>query len=189
MVVRAARTADEDPAPITVVSTTDDELLGFAQELGARCRSAGVTVATAESCTGGLVGHLITEVPGSSAYFLGGFVTYDDPVKVALVEVPDALLAAHGAVSAQVAVAMAEGARRRLGADVAVSTTGIAGPDGGSDEKPVGLTYVAVADDAGVEVRRHLWSSDREANKRESAAAVLGLLVERVAIPEPAANR
>ena len=181
MVVRAARTADEDPAPITVVSTTDDELLGFAQELGARCRSAGVTVATAESCTGGLVGHLITEVPGSSAYFLGGFVTYDDPVKVALVEVPDALLAAHGAVSAQVAVAMAEGARRRLGADVAVSTTGIAGPDGGSDEKPVGLTYVAVADAGGHDVRRFVWDLDRSGNKRASAAAALELVIDRLA--------
>jgi PncC family amidohydrolase len=157
------------------------ELTGLASQVGERCSERRLRIATVESCTGGLVGHLITEVPGSSAYFLGGFVTYDDPVKVALVEVPDALLAAHGAVSAQVAVAMAEGARRRLGADVAVSTTGIAGPDGGSDEKPVGLTYVAVADANGHDVRRFVWDLDRSGNKRASAAAALELVIDRLA--------
>jgi PncC family amidohydrolase len=163
------------------VAPTDEELLDLAQRVGATFRANGRTLATAESCTGGLVAHLITEVPGSSAYFLGGLVTYADGVKTALADVPPPVLEAHGAVSAQVAVAMAEGARRRLGVDVAVAVTGVAGPDGGSEAKPVGLTYVAVADVAGDSVRRHLWTADRTGNKRESAAAALALVLERLA--------
>jgi nicotinamide-nucleotide amidase len=159
---------------------TDDRLVALAERLFVVCVDRGLTVATAESCTGGLVAHTITEVAGSSAYFLGGFVTYADDVKRDQLGVPAELLAAHGAVSAQVARAMAEGARARLGTTVAVSITGIAGPGGGSDEKPVGLTYVAVADQAGADVRRYLWSGDRSANKRDSAAAVLELLLERL---------
>ena len=165
----------------TDVPPTDEELLDLAVRVGATCRAHGRTLATAESCTGGLVAHLITEVPGSSAYFLGGLVTYADDVKTALVDVPASVLQAHGAVSAQVAVAMAAGARRRLGADLAVAVTGVAGPEGGSEAKPVGLTYVAVADDAGDTVRRHQWSADRSANKRASAAAALSLVLERLA--------
>ena len=125
------------------------ELADLAVRLGARCDARGLRVATVESCTGGLVGHLITEVPGSSAYFVGGFVTYSDELKREAVGVPDEVLAAHGAVSAQVALAMASGGRERTAADLAVSVTGIAGPDGGSPSKPVGLTYVAVADGVG----------------------------------------
>jgi nicotinamide-nucleotide amidase len=90
------------------------------------------------------------------------------------------VLSAHGAVSAQVAMAMATGGRQRTGADLAVAVTGIAGPDGGSPSKPVGLTYVAVADDVGVAVKRHIWSGDRSANKVASAAAALDLLLERI---------
>jgi PncC family amidohydrolase len=162
------------------VPPTDDELLGLAQQVGASCRAAGLSLATAESCTGGLVAHLITEVPGSSTYFRGGLVTYANEVKVALADVPESVLAAHGAVSAQVAVAMAEGARRRLDVDVAVAVTGVAGPDGGTDAKPVGLTYVAVADAAGDDVRKHQWDTDRAGNKRASAAAALSLVLERL---------
>jgi len=162
------------------VPPTDEELLGLAQQVGATCRAGGLSLATAESCTGGLVAHLITEVPGSSAYFRGGLVTYADEVKVALADVPEGVLEAHGAVSAQVAVAMAEGARRRLGVDVAVAVTGVAGPDGGSEAKPVGLTYVAVADGAGDAVRKHQWDADRAGNKRASAAAALSLVLERL---------
>jgi len=163
------------------VPPTDEELLDLAERVGATCRASGRTLATAESCTGGLVAHLITEVPGSSAYFLGGLVTYADGIKTALADVPPPVLEAHGAVSAQVAVAMAEGARRRLSVDVAVAVTGIAGPDGGTDTKPVGLTYVAVADVEGDTVRRHQWSDDRSGNKRASAAAALSLVLERLA--------
>jgi PncC family amidohydrolase len=162
------------------VSLTDEELLDLAERVGAACRTSGRTLATVESCTGGLVAHLITEVPGSSAYFLGGLVTYADDVKTGLADVPTAVLTAHGAVSAQVAVAMAEGARRRLNVDLAVAVTGVAGPDGGTDAKPVGLVYVAVADAGGDAVRRHQWSEDRTGNKRASAAAALSLVIERL---------
>ncbi len=166
------------------MAPTDEELLDLAERVGASCRAGVWTLATAESCTGGLVAHLITEIPGSSAYFRGGLVTYDDAVKTALVDVPETVLEAHGAVSAQVAVAMAEGARRRLGVDVAIAVTGIAGPDGGTETKPVGLTYVAIADADGDDVRRHLWSADRSGNKRASAAAALSLVIERFAATE-----
>jgi PncC family amidohydrolase len=162
------------------VPPTDEELLELAQQVGAACRAGGITLVTAESCTGGLVAHLVTEVPGSSAYFRGGFVTYANDVKVAVVAVPESVLASHGAVSAQVAVAMAEGARDRLGADLAVAVTGVAGPDGGTVAKPVGLTYVAVADKAGDDVRKFQWTADRGGNKRASAAAALSLVLERV---------
>lgn len=156
------------------------DLTELAVRLGARCVARGVRVTTVESCTGGLVGHLITEVPGSSAWFVGGFVTYSDELKRELVGIPPAVLAAHGAVSAQVAMAMATGGRHRTGADLAVSVTGIAGPDGGTASKPVGLTYVTVADPLDVTVRRFVWSGDRRENKRQSAAAALELLLERV---------
>ena len=157
-----------------------DDLSRLAVRLGARCTALGLRIATVESCTGGLVGHLITEVPGSSAYFVGGFVTYSDALKQEVVGVPHDVLAAHGAVSAQVAMAMATGGRMRTGADLVVSVTGIAGPDGGMPSKPVGLTYVAVADRIGVAVRRHLWSGDRSDNKQRSAAAALEILLERI---------
>lgn len=139
-----------------------------------------MTLATAESCTAGLVAHLVTEVAGSSDYFRGGLVTYADDVKASLAGVPADVLGAHGAVSAQVALAMAEGARTRLRVDLAVAITGIAGPGGGSAEKPVGLTYVAVSDGRGSDVRRHLWDFDRSGNKRASAAAALGIVLDRL---------
>lgn len=133
------------------------------------------------------MGHLITETPGSSAYYVGGFVTYSDELKMDLVAVPREVLVAHGAVSAQTAVAMATGGRARTGADMAAAVTGIAGPDGGTAQKPVGLTYVAVADATGSEVRRHLWSGDRTENKRASAEALLELILERIdAVADPA---
>jgi PncC family amidohydrolase len=156
------------------------DLSGLAVRLGERCSARGLTVATVESCTGGLIGHLITEVSGSSAYFVGGYVTYSDGLKRASVGVGDDVLAAHGAVSAQVAMGMATGGRERTGADLAVSVTGIAGPDGGTAQKPVGLTYVAVADADGVTVRRFTWLGDRAENKRRSAEAALELLLERI---------
>jgi nicotinamide-nucleotide amidase len=165
----------------------DDPLVDLAARLQDRCLARGITVATVESCTGGLVGHVITETPGSSGYYVGGFVTYSDALKREMVGVPHAVLVAHGAVSAQTAVAMASGGRARTGADVGAAVTGIAGPDGGSDEKPVGLTYIAVSDSTGSEVRRHVWSGDRTDNKRASAEALLALLLERLdAIPDPA---
>ena len=158
----------------------DDPLVRLAAHVGERCLALGTRIATVESCTGGLVGHLITETPGSSAYYLGGFVTYSDESKQSMVGVPADVLRAHGAVSAQTAMAMAVGGRDRTGAETGVSVTGIAGPDGGSPAKPVGLTYVAVADAAGTEVRRHLWAGSRAENKRASAQAALELVLERM---------
>ncbi|MEA2609851.1 MAG: nicotinamide-nucleotide amidase, partial [Chloroflexota bacterium] len=119
----------------------DDPLVSLAARVAQRCLALGYRIATVESCTGGLVGHLITEIPGSSAYYVGGFVTYSDDAKVAMVGVPTDVLRAHGAVSAQTAMAMASGGRERTGAEISISVTGIAGPDGGSPSKPVGLTY------------------------------------------------
>lgn len=172
-------------APTTDVAPTDAELVAVAERVGAACRARGWTIGTAESCTGGLVAHLITEIAGSSDYFRGGMVTYADDIKVTMADVPAATLTAHGAVSAQVAVAMAEGARRRLGVDIALAITGVAGPGGGTAAKPVGLTYVAVADPIGDDVRRHVWGFDRWGNKRASAAAALAMVVERLAGEHP----
>ena len=160
---------------------TDEELLDLARRIGEACRERGVRLGTAESCTGGLVGHVITEIPGSSDYFAGALVTYSNEIKTALAAVPPEVLQAHGAVSAQVARAMADGTRARLNVDVAVAVTGVAGPDGGSASKPIGLTYIAVADGSGDDVRRYVWDSDRSGNKRLSAAAALELVLERLA--------
>jgi PncC family amidohydrolase len=143
------------------------------------CLRLGLTVATAESCTGGLVASAITDVGGSSGYFRGGLVVYSNDAKIALLGVAQEMLQTHGAVSAQVARAMALGARARLSADLAVAVTGVAGPGGGSASKPIGLTYVAVADAAGVDVRRLVWTGDRLSNKQSSARAALELLLQR----------
>jgi PncC family amidohydrolase len=177
----AGRTArgPEQTAVDGDVPAGSDPLVALAERLQALCVNRSLTVATAESCTGGLVANVITEVDGSSGYFLGGVVSYSDDAKRSLLDVPGELIEAHGAVSAQVARAMAEGARRRFSAGLAVAVTGIAGPGGGTAEKPVGLTYVATADDGGAEVRRFHWTGDRTGNKRESARAALELLLER----------
>lgn len=155
-------------------------LVGAAEHAGSLLRERQLTLATAESCTGGLIGHLLTEIPGSSDYYRGGLISYSDDLKRDELGVDAATLEKHGAVSAQTAIAMAEGARTRYGATIAVAVTGIAGPTGDSPGKPLGLTYVAVADAAGHEVQRHQWFGDRHRNKVASAAAALTLLVERL---------
>jgi nicotinamide-nucleotide amidase len=155
----------------------DDETLEGL--VGRLLRARGWTVALAESCTGGLVGHRLTQVGGSSAYFERGFVVYSNAAKQALLGVPDAVLREHGAVSAACAEAMARGARDRAGADVGVAVTGIAGPDGGSPTKPVGTVFVALADDRGTVVERHRFDRDREGNKALSAVRALDLLRRR----------
>ena len=158
-----------------------DPLVELADRLQAACLATGATVAVAESCTGGMVATAMTEIAGSSGYFVGAVVSYSNEAKRDLLGVDPTILAAHGAVSAQVARAMATGVRDRFGATLAASVTGIAGPDGGSAAKPVGLTYIGVADADGVEVRRIVWPGDRSANRRDSAAAVLEMLLARVA--------
>lgn len=165
--------------PETPAGREPDGLVVLAERLQAICLSRGLTVATAESCTGGLIAAAITDVAGSSGYFLGSVVSYADAVKTALLGVPSEVLSAHGAISAQVARAMAAGVRLRFGATLAVSVTGIAGPGGGTDAKPVGLTYVGLADERGTEVRRFSWTEDRAGNRRASAEAALAWLIER----------
>ena len=164
-----------------------DPLIDLATRLRASCAARGLTVATAESCTGGLVAHLITEVPGSSAYLRGGIVAYADDVKRSQLGVSAEVLAAHGAVSAQTAIAMADGVRQRFGTDLGVGITGVAGPDGGSEAKPVGLAYVAVTGLGDTDVRRFLWSGNRTENKRASAEAALEMLLERASDGEAGA--
>jgi PncC family amidohydrolase len=136
----------------------------------------GWTVGVAESCTGGLVSHSLTNVAGSSAFFIGGVIAYANEVKRNVLGVPEDLLATQGAVSAAVALTMAQGVRRLLHTDVGVATTGIAGPTGGTPQKPVGTVYVAVVSPLGEEAHHYLWGADRSGNKRSSAEAALQLL-------------
>jgi nicotinamide-nucleotide amidase len=154
--------------------------------VGARLRARGWRIGLAESCTGGLVGARITDVAGSSAWFVGGVVAYANEVKTAVLGVPAGLIATHGAVSEPVAAAMADGACRALGAEVGVAVTGIAGPTGGTPEKPIGTVVIAVATPAGASVRTWKLRGDR-ATVRQSAAA-LALDAVRLAIgsDEPA---
>jgi nicotinamide-nucleotide amidase len=134
------------------------------------------TLAIAESCTGGLAAELLTRVPGASRYFVGGVVAYSNEVKTSLLGVSNELLARHGAVSAEVARAMAEGVRQRLGADFGLAFTGVAGPDGGSDQKPVGLVHWALASDAGTEHRERVFVGDRQAVRIRAAFSGFDLL-------------
>jgi nicotinamide-nucleotide amidase len=143
--------------------------------LGA-CRERGWTLATAESSTGGLVAARVTSVPGSSDVFLGAVVAYANEVKEQELDVPADVLERHGAVSAETAAAMAAGARARLGADVAVAVTGIAGPGGGSDEKPVGLVYLNAQSPEGGSARELNLPGTREAVRGRATAAALHLV-------------
>jgi PncC family amidohydrolase len=147
------------------------------EQVGELLSRRGWTLAVAESCTGGLLGHLITNVSGSSAYFQGGVISYSNEAKEELLGVPHETLVEHGAVSKETALAMARGARRLLGVDVALSVTGIAGPTGGTEEKPVGLVYVALAAEGTELWERHVWPGDRSQNKALSAEAALKVLL------------
>ena len=146
--------------------------------IGQLLRKHRLTLATAESCTGGLIGHRLTDVPGSSDYFLGGIIAYSNEIKERLLGVKLETLQAHGAVSAETAIEMARGARRVLGTDVAVSVTGIAGPGGGTADKPIGLTYIAVVAANYERVKRFAWDKDRSGNKWDSSEAALRMLKE-----------
>ncbi len=158
----------------------DPTYLALAEAVLARLGQCRATLATAESCTGGLVSAWLTEVPGASASFLGGVVTYTNQAKEDLVAVPHAMLVEHGAVSEQVARAMAQGARRRFDSEWGVGITGVAGPSGGSPEKPVGLVHWAVAGPHGVWARHQVHPGDRSQVRRLSAIAALDLLLRRL---------
>ncbi len=180
--VRARGTAGQE-AMLAAAAEQLDRILGDAvyahgmvdltrvvQEL---LQQRGQTLAVAESCTGGRLGAVITAQPGSSAHFRGGVISYADQAKQDLLWVDAALLAEHGAVSGEVAAQMARGARVRLGADYAAAITGVAGPDGGTVDKPVGTTWIAVAGPEGVQAARYRFSGDRERNRQWAAAAAL----------------
>ncbi len=162
--------------------------------VGDLLRAAGATLTVAESCTGGLLGERLTAVAGSSDYFLGGAITYDDRLKTAMLGVPPDLLAAHGAVSEAVARAMAEGVRARLGSDYGAAVTGIAGPGGGSAAKPVGTVHLAIAGPprapgpAGVEVdhRRLRLPGGRERIRWQASQIALDMLRRRLLAATPA---
>ncbi len=148
----------------------------LAEVVGAKLRSHRKSLAVAESCTGGLIGKLLTDVPGSSEYFTCGWVTYSNEAKVSELGVDRILIDKCGAVSEEVARAMAEGARVRAEADFAIGVTGIAGPGGGTDEKPVGLVYIAVAGAGRLDVEHHIFSHSRGHIRYRTALAALNML-------------
>jgi nicotinamide-nucleotide amidase len=159
----------------SVVYSTDDKTLP--EVVGQLLRQKKMTLVTAESCTGGLVGKLITDVPGSSDYYRGGWVTYSNELKNRELGVPDERLKKHGAVSEQVAEAMAQGAARKSRADAAIAITGIVGPDGGTEQKPVGLVYIAVQIGKNLEVREFRFAPlSREMIRQRAALSALNLL-------------
>jgi PncC family amidohydrolase len=158
----------------------------LAAEIGELLRAKRLTLATAESCTGGLLGHLITNVPGSSDYFLGGVISYSNEAKERLLGVCRETLEERGAVSEETAREMARGVKDLFHSDLALATTGIAGPGGGTEEKPVGLVYIALAAQDRELCERHRWQGDRLENKRHSAERALALLKEYLKGGSPA---
>ena len=144
--------------------------------VGELLRRRGLRLAVAESCTGGLVSHLITNVPGSSTYYMGGVTAYAYEAKVRLLGVSWRTLEKYGAVSEETVIEMASGVRKALAADIGISISGIAGPGGGTPEKPVGLTWVGLSTEGGEEAYRYVWEGNRLAVKEKSARQALHLL-------------
>ncbi len=153
--------------------------LSLETALGEKLRARKLTIASAESCTGGLVGHRLTNVAGSSQYFWGGVISYDNSIKQDILGVPGEVLETVGAVSPECALAMARGVRILMKTGLGISTTGIAGPGGATPGKPVGLVYIALVDGNGFErCERYVWDSDRVGNKELSAQAALQIVLE-----------
>ncbi|MEW5830301.1 MAG: CinA family protein [Chloroflexota bacterium] len=148
------------------------------EQLGDLLKTRNLTLALAESCTGGLLANRVTDVPGSSAYFVGGVVAYAYEAKVGLLHVSWDTLRAHGAVSRETVIEMARGARMALGADVAVSVSGIAGPGGGLPDKPVGTTWIGLSTTQGDWARQFVWDGDRAQNKAYSVDAAFQFLLD-----------
>jgi nicotinamide-nucleotide amidase len=196
--VRINAAADTRPAAEALLAETEAEVrrrlgqLVYGREsdtlagvVGAQLASARQTLSTAESCTGGLIGKLLTDVAGSSQYYRGGIIAYANEVKEHLLGVSHEMLQAHGAVSEPVARAMAEGAARALQADYALSVTGIAGPSGGSPEKPVGLVFIGIRTPQGTEVREHHLGADAARETIRVRAARLALNGLRLTLAAP----
>jgi nicotinamide-nucleotide amidase len=175
----ASACADEIEAAIRdefgskVFGMADDTLQGA---VGSLLKSGGLKLSTAESCTGGMVGDLLTSVPGSSDYYLGGAVTYSNEMKKAVLGVPEETLSVYGAVSEECARAMATGARQRFGADLAVAVTGIAGPGGGTPDKPVGTVHLALATPTGIVHKRREFRPGRDMVRTAAASTALNLI-------------
>ena len=150
----------------------------FELQIGVLLRTRGLKLATAESCTGGLVADRITDIPGSSDYFIGGVVAYAYEAKVALLHVSWDTLRLHGAVSRETVIEMARGVRTALGADIGLSISGIAGPAGGLPDKPVGTTWIGLSATDGDWARKFVWDGDRRANKEASANAALQFVLD-----------
>lgn len=146
--------------------------------VGKLLQQRGLTLATAESCTGGLLGHRLTNVSGSSDYYLGGVISYHNAIKTALLKVNPLLLEREGAVSNPVARQMARGVCRLMGADLGIGITGIAGPSGGTAEKPVGLVFIALAMERYEHCERYIWPYDRVGNKEASVERALQMVLE-----------
>ncbi len=186
----SGRTEQDAELLLDTVSARLEERLGnsiFAfrgesleEVVGLRLSVTGYTLAVAESCTGGLISERLTEIPGSSSYFMEGAIVYSNEAKTRTLGVNKGLLREHGAVSAEVAEAMAEGVRKRAGTDFGLSVTGIAGPSGGTDEKPVGLVYIALAHEARIEHRRLILPGDRHLIRWRASQAALDLLRRRL---------
>ncbi len=166
------------------MSRSDRELAALAARLGEALLARNWTACTAESCTGGWIAKVMTDVPGSSGWFGAGFVTYANEAKMGLLDVPDEVLEAHGAVSEPVVIAMAEAARSRTGADLAVAVSGVAGPDGGTDEKPVGTVWFAWARPDRTRAERRQLPGDRERIRRLAVERALEGLLSHAASDE-----
>ncbi|MDM7925172.1 MAG: competence/damage-inducible protein A [bacterium] len=175
--IRQAGESAADRLGRAVYGTGGDSLESV---IGRLLAESGRTLAVAESCTGGLISHRITNVAGSSAYFIRGVVAYHNSVKTGLLGVPESVLQTAGAVSAECAAAMAEGVRTAAGTDFGLSATGIAGPGGGTEEKPVGLVFIGCADASGTVTEKHRFLRERLWNKERSATAALDLLRRRL---------
>ena len=144
--------------------------------IGRLFRKRGWRLSTAESCTGGLIGHRITNIPGSSDYFDGGVITYSNDAKRELLKVPEEIIRTYGAVSRHTAVAMAEGIRKLRGTEIGLGVTGIAGPTGGTEGKPVGLVYIALSSPVRVECKEFRYDGDREMIKLQASEAALSMI-------------
>ena len=150
------------------------------EEVGSLLKKHRLTIGVAESATGGLLSNLITDVPGSSDYFVGSVVAYANEAKISILGVKENTIKQYGAVSRQTAAEMATGAKRLMNVDIALASTGIAGPSGAMPGKPVGLVYVALASEKGTKVREFIFQGDRWQNKKAFSEAALGMLKEEL---------
>ncbi len=160
-------------------------MLELLEAVSVRLAQKKLMLVSAESCTGGMIGAVMTDRPGSSAFYAGGFITYSNDLKTRLLDVPEPMLAQYGAVSAAVAQAMAQGALDKTNADIAISVTGIAGPDGGSVDKPVGLVYIGYGlKGRPINVSKYNFEGDRGAIRRQTVAAALDHILKTIEVLE-----